>query len=97
MEISYKDERWIGSDSESCVVVDFGISGVKLSGSRTIQHWRSAVIFRCCLLQETMSSGSMRAYILEPSGPGGHLLIHSIQADGVTQLQHSNLYFLQSR
>ena len=86
-----------GSDSESRAVVDFGISGVMLSGSPTVQHWRVAVNFRCCLLQETMSSGSMRAYILEPSVPGGHLLIHSIQADGVTHLQHPNLYILQSR
>jgi len=76
--------------------VDFGISSVKLSGSPTIRHWRGAVNFRCCLLQETVSSGSMRTYILEPSGPGGHLLINSIQADGVTHLQHPNMYFLQS-
>ena len=85
-----------GTDSESFSVVDFGISGVK-SDSSTIQHWQGAVNFRCCLFQETVSSGSMRAYILEPSGPGGHLLIHSVQADGVTHLQHPNLYFLQSR
>ncbi|KDR09150.1 uncharacterized protein LOC110838941 isoform X2 [Zootermopsis nevadensis] len=38
--------------------------------------------------QETVSSGSVRAYVLEPSGPAGHLVIHSIQADGVTHLQH---------
>lgn len=86
-----------GADSESCAVVDFGISSVKLLGPPTIQDWRGAVNFRCCLLQETVSSGSMRTYILGPSGPGGHLLIHSIQADGVTHVQHPNLYFLQSR
>jgi hypothetical protein len=86
-----------GADSESHPMVDFGISGVKLSGSLTIQHQKGAVNFICCSLQATVSSGSMRAYILEPSGPGGHLLIHSIQADGVTHLQHPNLYFLQSR
>jgi hypothetical protein len=40
-----------------------------------------------CPLQETMSSGSVRAYVLEPSGPGGHLVIHSIQADSATHLQ----------
>ena len=85
------------ADSESCAVVEFGISSVKLSDSPTIQHWQGTVKFRCYLLQETVSSGSMRTYILEPSGPGGHLLIHSIQADGVTHLQHPNLYFLQSR
>ncbi|XP_033607997.1 uncharacterized protein LOC111866074 isoform X3 [Cryptotermes secundus] len=46
--------------------------------------------------QETVSSGSTRAYVLEPLGPGGHLLIHSVQADGLTHLQQSNSYFLQS-
>jgi hypothetical protein len=71
-----------------------------MSGSPTKEHlWGaefSAVNFRHCSLQATMSSGSMRAYVLEPSGPGGHLLIHSVQADGVIHLQHPNSYFLQS-
>jgi hypothetical protein len=34
-----------GADFESCAVVDFGISRVKLSGSPTIQCWQGALNF----------------------------------------------------
>jgi hypothetical protein len=34
-----------GANLESCAVVDFGISGVKLSGSPTIQHRQLQMFF----------------------------------------------------
>lgn len=82
--------------------MDFRESGCKderweeLTHDHVQQLIRCRVQYRCYTLQETVSSGSMRAYVLEPSGPGGHLVIHSVQADGLTHLQQSNSYFLQS-
>jgi hypothetical protein len=65
------------------------------------ETWSTSVAnLRYCPLQETVSSGSVHAYVLQPSSPGGHLVIHSIQADGVTHLQQfgvqSDSYFLWS-
>jgi hypothetical protein len=60
----------------------------------------SAANLNCYTLQEIVRSGSVRSYVLEPSGPGGHLVIHSIHVDGATHLQQfqgqSHSYFLWS-